>query len=802
MPTLIFNGVEFVVFPSSKELTVQCRDISTVASQFPLILRTYDISGYLVAIAWIMAIADETVNLFQVHIFGLSHAIIGLTIFAVGNSLTDLVANMSVAVSVLPLPNLPASDQAVKPGSYVISQTGCEPYTLHFSPMLMSSTFSLLTLLIATLVIVPLNGAVLAGGTLPGPITVGQKGDTFKITVVALPYRLASTYRNGYGICRGSSRSGIAASQQPMQAGLRSTIMGSKRAAELDVATSAYQVNVHRVQNRSGLVFNTLLCREEFVKHPVGLSALMFSFAALVTHTVFQTDHAPGRGHINMTSSDVDLTPLYGNDQEMQDKVRLKEGHGLLHPDVFTEDWLLFLPPTVPTTYGNWQELVHLLGGTYYYHTTKNAFTPMNLRHYLSLHSLEDFIDMLRAAANEDGWPLVVLPMIFMGEERFQYYYVVPNHHVIAWLEVLNGELLFGECIQPSKWRHKRLELEAQYWKHFEFFPHQFQMESSQVRRIWREVVCYIGGKPYTTAATARITEQSTEATTLGQSSAASMFWTLDQMNQIGAHLATIKDLVDNGIIEETGVVFCCTQNIIHPTYMVFSTSDIIHSPDRVGHHQFLNRHNQPEARLIRSHAVRERRRTWKLLVFMGNAAAMILCMPITIDRIKSTSIDGIVNGVEVNSFIDDFSSQAKSQTTLAAVSMAMDIAILAIPGLGTTELSQILCSCSLLLGAGCMFAGTMMQHFGKRMRSMDFASYYLRQKTKTFIVITGIPTSFCVLSVTGSILGFLTGVATDFKPSAPLMIASLVTLGVVVGLLLVLVVASYGSGPARVRPQ
>jgi sodium/potassium/calcium exchanger 6 len=32
-------------------------------------------------------------------IFGLSDAIIGLTIFAVGNSLADFVANMSVAVS-------------------------------------------------------------------------------------------------------------------------------------------------------------------------------------------------------------------------------------------------------------------------------------------------------------------------------------------------------------------------------------------------------------------------------------------------------------------------------------------------------------------------------------------------------------------------------------------------------------------------------------------------------------------------------------------------------------------------------
>ncbi|KAG2343795.1 hypothetical protein BDR05DRAFT_947901 [Suillus weaverae] len=208
--------------------------------------------------------------------------------------------------------------------------------------------------------------------------------------------------------------------------------------------------------------------------------------------------------------------------------------------------------------------------------------------------------------------------------------------------------------------------------------------------------------------------QQKIEAMTLGQSSATSMFWTLDQMNQIGAHLATI------------------------------------------GHHQFLNHHNQPEAHLIRSHVVREKSRRCKLLVFMGNAAAMVLRMPIMVDCIKSTSVDGVMNGVEVNSFINDFSTQAKGQITLAGVSMAMDIAILAIPGLGLMKTSQILCSCSILLG---------------------------------------IPTSFCVLSVMGSILGFLSGVATDLKPSVPLMISSLATLGVVV----VMAQGQPGCGPSNI---
>ncbi|KAG2124921.1 hypothetical protein BD769DRAFT_1388579 [Suillus cothurnatus] len=280
--------------------------------------------------------------------------------------------------------------------------------------------------------------------------------------------------------------------------------------------------------------------------------------------------------------------------------------------------------------YGNWQELVHPLGGTYYYHKTKNALTTTNLKHYLDLHSLKYFIDASQAAANEDGWTLVILPMIFMEEERFQYYYVVSNKQFIAWLEDLNGELLFS--IQPSKWRHK--------------IPN---------------------GKPTNCA----------------------------------------------------------------------------------GHHQFLNHHNQPEACLIQNHAVKEKHRSCKLLVFMVNAAAMM--------------IYSILNGVEVNSFFNDFSSQAKSQITLAGVSMAMDITILAIPDLG---MMVYLCG-----------------HNGAALWQEN-ESYYLQQKIKMFIVIMGVMTSFCVLritgSVTGSILGFLSGVATDFKPSAPLMIVSLTMLSVV----------------------
>jgi len=87
----------------------------------------------------------------------------------------------------------------------------------------------------------------------------------------------------------------------------------------------------------------------------------MFSFAALVIHTyvvccrddkradvlirLFRT--SPSDVIVNETSSYLDLAPLYGNSQQAQDKIRIRDGRGLLYPDTFAEDRMFLLPPAV-----------------------------------------------------------------------------------------------------------------------------------------------------------------------------------------------------------------------------------------------------------------------------------------------------------------------------------------------------------------------------------------------------------------------------------------------------------------------
>jgi hypothetical protein len=94
----------------------------------------------------------------------------------------------------------------------------------------------------------------------------------------------------------------------------------------------------------AGLIFDTILKRKGQVNHSGGMSSLIFVFASIVIHSLFRTDTT--NVYINNASSYLDLSPVYGDNQAAQDKVRDKaQGRGLLYPDTFSEERLLFLPP-------------------------------------------------------------------------------------------------------------------------------------------------------------------------------------------------------------------------------------------------------------------------------------------------------------------------------------------------------------------------------------------------------------------------------------------------------------------------
>jgi len=142
--------------------------------------------GFVVSIAWISTIANEVVGVLKAFgvILGISDAILGLTIFAVGNSLGDLVADITVArlgypvmalsacfggpmlnillgigISGLYMTIKEANSKHVKhPGKKI----KYKPYQIEVSGTLLVSAITLLVTLVGLLVAVPMNKWVMS----------------------------------------------------------------------------------------------------------------------------------------------------------------------------------------------------------------------------------------------------------------------------------------------------------------------------------------------------------------------------------------------------------------------------------------------------------------------------------------------------------------------------------------------------------------------------------------------------------------------------------------------------------------
>ena len=163
-------------------LTLSLLLFTTTPNQPPRYRPLLCFLGFIVSIAWISTIANEVVGVLKALgvIFGISDAILGLTIFAVGNSLGDLVADITVARLGYPVMALSACFGGPMlnillgigvSGLYMTVSGGqkwgerhpgrevrYKPYTIEVSGTLVISGVTLLVTLLGLLVMVPLNG--------------------------------------------------------------------------------------------------------------------------------------------------------------------------------------------------------------------------------------------------------------------------------------------------------------------------------------------------------------------------------------------------------------------------------------------------------------------------------------------------------------------------------------------------------------------------------------------------------------------------------------------------------------------
>jgi len=142
-----------------------------------------------------------------------------------------------------------------------------------------------------------------------------------------------------------------------------------------------------------GLVFDALLRRtppplgDPTVKgqghgqpHPSGISTLMFAFATLIIHTLFRTSTGPDK-NLNLTSSYLDLSVLYGCNEQEMDSVRRKDGTGRIWQDTWADSRILAMVPAVGAllvvfSRNHNVSLSRLLFYTSSYHNSRSTLPP------------------------------------------------------------------------------------------------------------------------------------------------------------------------------------------------------------------------------------------------------------------------------------------------------------------------------------------------------------------------------------------------------------------------------------------
>ncbi|KAG1877005.1 hypothetical protein C8R48DRAFT_768568 [Suillus tomentosus] len=130
-----------------------------------------------------------------------------------------------------------------------------------------------------------------------------------------------------------------------------------------------------------------------------------------------------------------------------------------------------------------WTAFVHPEGARYFVNQQTRTFTDMNVcetdicddieyfMHYL-LDELQQTIEDKNLSLDMEQVDLVVEPKTFGGDSVICCYYFA-NHRdrCLFWLDDFNPEDIISECKGINNLSHIWLAVEAQYWKHWDYFP-------------------------------------------------------------------------------------------------------------------------------------------------------------------------------------------------------------------------------------------------------------------------------------------------------------------------------------------
>lgn len=327
-----------------------------------------------------------------------------------------------------------------------------------------------------------------------------------------------------------------------------------------------------------------------------------------------------------------------------------------------------------------WTAHVHPEGARYFLHAQTRTYTEsdvcspeiLNDIIYFSnyLHGeLRLAIDNKKIDIEYDDVELVLEPKKAMCADIICcYYFVNPAERCLFWLDEYDAEDMLGECRGVTALSHKRLAVQAQYWKHWEMFPNLCPVTHDILDEL-KELMLHATCDHLTTTR-----------------SAAAL--SADELKQ---YFEIVKWIRVNSTCERAHVVVIIGR--------------LMHTFCR---NQYLNFHGQPCARLSVDQTVRGW--SYKPSIYMTIFAPLLCMAPVAHVRSLHTSfVDDLASTSEWKIFITRLNGQLQNLNLLGTVLLGANVGFLAIQsvdsGAGRSP-TQIASYMSLVLSFGSIALG------------------------------------------------------------------------------------------------
>ncbi|KAH7904893.1 hypothetical protein BJ138DRAFT_1073194 [Hygrophoropsis aurantiaca] len=385
-----------------------------------------------------------------------------------------------------------------------------------------------------------------------------------------------------------------------------------------------------------------------------------------------------------------------------------------------------------------WDVFEHPEGALYYYHTEKRVYTDMNILDHGVAQELAGFADELYGALNkkEDCPPKddveLVLEIASVKDGRYcGYYFANKRDACLFWLRDYTPNYILQECRGVSSLPHKMRELEAQYWKHVEFFPHARKISES----IVQELECIL---------------------------------TFAAGDTMTSHVSTSNALYSPDLLQEAlslvnGIKI--TNGYVESAYLVCFIGRMM---NKFRHNQFLQFHGEQCARLSRDQSVYGESYTKRSLMMIVLSSILFRAPYVHIRALHNLYVDTLVNEDDWKRFVGRLISETQDFNLLATVFLGANVGFLAIntvdEGNGRS-ISQVASYMSMIASFGSMLLGVRLvrKNFGdddpdgvaecaQRILSKAYDSSY---GLETLSIVYSLPYALLVWGVIFFVLAF-----------------------------------------------